>query len=245
MHKEKFDIWGRKINYKYSYNLDAFNVKEELFYYLLGVFITDGNVYIPKNKTGTKVSISSRDKDWLLLLNNIISNDNLVRTNSKNETTLCVYDSDIAKILIENGCNPNKSLTQEMPCVPHKYLKDFLRGCMDGDGSILIKNKKITRPYKTYFYERPSCYLCSASYSFIKSLSDILTKRNLKHYLITLNPKPRKLGNRIITTKNKMYRLLFDNKDCVNFLTWIYAESKIAMPRKQQIYNKILTLDFI
>jgi hypothetical protein len=240
MQQKTLDSWGRKINYKYQYNLDVFYNKNEIFYYLLGAFITDGNVFFYKNKNSAKTSLTSKDKDWLISINQLICNDNLVKDNNKtNCSELKIYENTIANILLENGCRPNKSLTQILPSISDDYFRDFIRGCMDGDGSITLSKKKIKRPYKEYIYYVPTCYLCSASKKFILDISEKLNALNLKHYVITLNPKPRKLRNKLITSNTPMYRILFNNKDCYNFLQWAYYPNhKLSMNRKyQEILN--------
>lgn len=142
MRTQKLDSWGRKINYKHSYNLDVFKTKNDLFFYLLGAFITDGNVFIYRNGKSTKTSLSSNDIDWLKLINKELSHTNLVSVKNKGGV-LNIYDIEIANILLDNNCKPKKSLTQTMPEVPQNYLRDFLRGCMDGDGSISLINHKV------------------------------------------------------------------------------------------------------
>jgi intein/homing endonuclease len=239
MEKQKLDSWGRKINYKHTYNLNVFKTKNDLFYYLLGAFITDGNVYFAKNKKGTQVSLTSKDVDWLAIINSIISSNNLLVKKKNNCSVLRMFSPEIGAILHKNGCIPNKSLIVKLPKIPKKYFKDFLRGCIDGDGSISLQEKRVVKPYKTYIYKVPTCYLGSASKKFIDDISLNLNRLGFKHYIIKLQPKNRKLRDTIITSKRPIYRILFNGTDCYKFLTWIYCPDKIAMPRKFKIATEI------
>ncbi len=236
-----YDSWGRKIQFKHQYNLEVFTTKNDLFYYLLGAFITDGNVYFAKKKSGTQTSITSMDLDWLKQLNIFISPDNLISKKRKNCGVLRMFDPEIGTILNQNGCIPNKSLIAKLPKIPKKYFRDFLRGCMDGDGSVSLQAKKVVRPYKTYIYKVPTCYLCSASKQFIDAISIRLNSLGFNHYLITLSPKSRKIRGTVIISKTPMYRILFNGTDCYKFLTWLYYDgNKVSMPRKSKIVEEIV-----
>jgi hypothetical protein len=240
--RKKLDSWGRPIIYKHDYKIETFQKKNETFYYLLGAFITDGNVYFGKRKNA-KVSISSKDKDWLQSINKLICEDDLVKTRKSGVHVLNIYCVEIAEILLKNGCHPNKSLTVRLPRVPKKYMRDFLRGCMDGDGSVSLPIKTIKRKYGTYRYAIPTCYLCSASKVFLERIGEYLNASGFKHYFITLNPKERKIRGTTIKNSRPMYRLLFNNNDCQKFLSWIYYPgNKISMPRKTRITNDILVV---
>lgn len=241
MRTTKIDSWGRPVRFKHSYNLEVFRTKNALFYYLLGAFITDGNVYIYRDGKSAKTSLSSKDIDWLRAINKFICDDDLISIKKNGQGTLGMFDPTIADLLINSGCHPRKSLTVRLPNVPDKYLRDFLRGCIDGDGSISQRKAKVKRPYGTYHYDVSSCYLCSASKSFLLDISKELHKLGFKHYFITLKPKTRKIRGEIIKSVRPMYRLLFNNNDCKKFLQWIYyPDHAIAMQRKATLSQAIV-----
>lgn len=75
-------------------------------------------------------------------------NYQLNKKNGAWEITIC--SSALADWLINIGCTPKKSLTMIFPQVPDKYLPDFLRGVVDGDGwiSMHLDKKKNTFSYK-------------------------------------------------------------------------------------------------
>lgn len=238
--RTRTDSWGRKINFKHSYNLKVFQKKNALFYYLLGAYITDGNVFFYRNGKSCKTTISSKDIDWLQMINDIICEDNLISLKEK-RGELRITDPEIGKILDANGCHPNKSLTVKLPDIPEKYFRDFIRGSIDGDGSITLPQKKVVRPYKTYSYKVPTAYLCSASKEFIDAISIKLISLGLKHYVITLKPKRRKIRDTTINSTTPMYRILFNGEDCYHLINWLYySDELICMTRKKKIAHEII-----
>jgi len=40
--------------------------------------------------------------------------------------------------LVNLGLTPNKSLTMQFPNVPDEFVRHFIRGCWDGDGSVFV-----------------------------------------------------------------------------------------------------------
>lgn len=122
-----------------KYNLQTFYNEDNISYYLLGAFMSDGCVYKRKNRPNSKiVTLTSKDKDWLELINNIICPDKPILKHGKNCYRLMYMSSDLGTWLESKGCSSAKSLTLQFPNIPSKYLSDFIRGCWDGDGWMLI-----------------------------------------------------------------------------------------------------------
>lgn len=224
----------------YKNTKKVLNNEDALSYYLLGAFITDGNICQDKSRTNSyKISLCSKDLDWLELIQNSLGGDGTIRKNHKSAFTLWLYGKDIYDWFISNNCGPNKSLTQELPSVPDIYLQDFLRGCMDGDGCISLSKYKSSKNKK--LYTQLTTYLCTGSEQFANQLSNKLYELIFLHSLIRIKNKPRIINGRKIVSNNYMYRLQFSGfKRGIPFLKWIYDNEMIAMPRKKQIAQNIL-----
>ena len=68
---------------------------------------------------------------------------------------MCWYDRSLYEWLFEIGLTPAKSLTLRPVSVPDEYFADFFRGCIDGDGTILIYTDRYhARKCERYVYER-------------------------------------------------------------------------------------------
>ena len=215
----------------YNYNLDIFRRKKNIFYYLLGVFLTDGNIF-PINNTYV-IQVTSKDKDWLINLQKIIGC--ALYPTKDGHDNLTIRSKEIGKILLNNGCLPNKSLSLEVPNIPRKYLPDFIRGCIDGDGSIgLYKNKKNK--------EITQCYVCSSSLEFLKQIQIILNIESIKSNIYEIKKKPYTMKNgKTITPKHKHYRLVLSKTPTIKLLRWAYYPLHcVSMPRKNLIAQSII-----
>ena len=75
--------------------------------------------------------------------------------------------------LLAIGLTPAKSLTLGPLAVPREYFADFLRGCIDGDGSVLVYTDRYhTAKKERYEYERLYVSLVSASRPFVAWIQD-------------------------------------------------------------------------
>ncbi|NIO20686.1 MAG: hypothetical protein GTN76_08095, partial [Candidatus Aenigmarchaeota archaeon] len=52
--------------------------------------------------------------------------------------SILIYNEKIYDDLIGLGLTPRKSLTMKFPEVPPEYMRHFIRGCWDGDGSVFL-----------------------------------------------------------------------------------------------------------
>lgn len=205
-----------------TYNLQTFLNENEISYYLLGAFITDGCVSILPTKK--QAILASNDEDWLSLIRDYICPEMPVKKQN-NCHKLVICNTQIANWLISKKCVPHKSLTVKFPTIPERYLPDFLRGCIDGDGTIGTYNNVV------------NCKLGSGSFVFLKEIDNILTSMNISHNLYeTKQSLNTKIGNRTIFRNGPHYKLQLAAKSARQFLSWIYyPDHKISMPRKAAI----------
>src|SRR5665213_3239750 len=148
---------------KHTYNLDYFYRGDEISYYLLGAYMTDGCVYRGSDGWSFGVHLSSKDTDWLEIIRDLVCPTQPIKYQKNGGSYIVIYNTELGQWLIEKGCVERKSLTLKFPKVPEKYMPDFLRGCIDGDGRIAVNyNTKIYKGKQTT-YEEWSCYLCSSS----------------------------------------------------------------------------------
>jgi len=107
-------------------------------WYIIGLIVTDGNL----SGDGRHVSITSKDKDLLVAVKSALHLDSKLGTKARGGESEKKYSvlqfSDVAfyRYLKSIGIHPKKSLTLKSVSVPGDYFKDFLRGVIDGDGSI-------------------------------------------------------------------------------------------------------------
>ena len=120
---------------------DKINSEEKAYW--LGFLYADGAVGSTRNSV--ELSLKSSDikhlekfRDFLnFSIDKHIYQDNI-------RCRICVTNKHLKESLISLGCTPKKSLTITFPSeqqVPKEFQKDFIRGYIDGDGSVMLNTK--------------------------------------------------------------------------------------------------------
>jgi hypothetical protein len=215
---------------KYQFNKNIFLDETNNSFYLLGAYMTDG--CINDKKHHLSFSLCSKDKDWLEVIKNIISPEKPI-FNKLNCFTLENSNSEVMNWLISYGCKPRKSLSLKIEKdIPEQYLADFVRGLIDGDGSISISSYKKIKNNKEYFYTKTSVYLCSASIDFLNQVKNLIPI-SINSTLIEVNQQPSKIRETVIVPKNPFYRLQLNDSHAKKFLNWLYYPGhELSMNRK-------------
>jgi len=192
----------RKGNVKIKWNSN--------FAYVIGVISTDGNL----SSDLRHIHITSKDEEMVLNCRKCLGIYNIIgkkaRGGSKDKKyyVLQFGDKNFFEFLLGIGITPKKSKTIGKLKIPQKYFKDFLRGCIDGDGSITIsKHPESNHPqYKVR--------LCSASKVFLEWILDMSSRLCLI-----------KGGSIHIPKKSSVYTLVFAKEDSIQILRWIYKSN--------------------
>lgn len=118
--------------------VDLSLVKPEHLWYIVGIITTDGNLSI----SGRHINITSKDRSLLIAIKKSLFLDNKIGRKSRESNKEKIYsvlqigDKKFYNYLVSIGLTPRKSLTLKEIKVPDKYFIDFVRGIIDGDGSI-------------------------------------------------------------------------------------------------------------
>jgi hypothetical protein len=106
--------------------------------YAVGLIATDGNL----SRKGGRLTITSNDVDLLGTVRRRLDLCAPIRPHRGGYGHRChrLAWSDIRfyNWLRDIGLTPAKSLTLGPLAIPDNYFADFLRGCIDGDGSVLV-----------------------------------------------------------------------------------------------------------
>lgn len=200
--------------------------------YWLGFLYADGCVCESK-KNGRvsslrlEVGLSSIDKAHLLkFLKHLGYNKKIESKSTKlngvthHSCRITITDTEMCRDLIKLGCTPRKSLTTTFPTeeqVPKSLQKHFIRGYVDGDGSIGFKHAK----YKDKTYRRPFLTILGTK-DFIKGL---LKETNWK--------------KNTIQHPSGAYQIEWCGGNVVKYTDWLYKDSIVNLERK---YNKYLEI---
>jgi intein/homing endonuclease len=214
---------------KYSYNIEIFEKSDPIAYYILGVIATDGALF--ESSRYRMFKIDSKDKDWLESIRDIIvPGKPLYEYKNKNLYTLSIYCRPIFDWVKSNGMTPNKTLTLKMPRINHFYYRDFLRGVIDGDGSVSL--------CKMNGYDSVYMKIITASEVFANELNFILSELFEKPTAFT-EIRHSKLAKPSSPT-TRAFRVQYGGRRAVKFLDGIYYDHKLLkLERKFQNYMKI------
>lgn len=191
--------------------------------YVLGFWFADG--YMTKDKS-YRIRFSSADKEILEQIRTALESNNPI--SADREAWVTTFHSRHLFESLENlGGHRAKSRTISFPDVPKKYLRDFIRGYFDGDGSvhfIRYTSTKDQRPRK----ELRSNFT-SGSIKFLEKLRAILTAE--------LNFPNKVLGKYNDGGSLKLGYGVQDTKKLLDFM--YYPGHTIALKRKVAFTQKI------
>lgn len=120
--------------------------------YWLGFLYADGFIQSPRKHSNYKVGITltGADKGHLEKFKKAIEFTGEIKTYNRSATCymgtkpysrILVSSNKMAMDLIKLGCKEHKTEVLEYPnksIIPSEFEKDFVRGCIDGDGSIIL-----------------------------------------------------------------------------------------------------------
>lgn len=195
--------------------------------YVIGIIASDGNL----SSDGRHLCIRSKDyalletiKHCLGLRNRITSQRRLLQT----YYSLQWGDRAFYEWLTRVGLMPAKSLKLGALDIPDEYLADFVRGVIDGDGSIQLYNDQSnTWKNEKYVYERLYITIASSSRPFLEWLHQKIHAQISVHGAVILR---KQLG------RKPHWNLKFAKRDSVTLLNWIYYRGDV--PRLERKYER-------
>jgi len=206
--------------------------------YVIGLIATDGCLSID----GRHIVMRSSDlqllrafKKCLNLSNKIVKARN-ERWCKKQAYRIQFGNIQLYRWLLKIGLTPRKTYTIGELKIPDQYFSDFLRGHLDGDGSVwTYEDRWNTFKNPKYVYTRLWTRFLSASKPHIqwlrKRINELLGIRG--H---TWERKPKR-PNR--TTS--MWEVKFAKKDSIKLLSWIYYALNVpCLKRKRKIAEKFI-----
>lgn len=194
--------------------------------YIVGIIATDGNL----SSSGRHVNITSKDLEIVSNAKKILKRKNKIGVKARGYSKdkkyyvlqfgdVCLYD-----FLLSIGLTQAKSKTLQKIKVPSRYFPDFLRGCIDGDGSI----GSFYHPESTLVQHK--IRLVSASLAFLTWI------------LATIQREMGIQGGWIYSDKKEMHTLSFGKQDTRKVLRLLYYKKSLpSLSRKRAIAQKILS----
>ena len=135
----------------------------------------------------------------------------------------------MAKSLESLGIIPNKTfILGRFDCIPEEYELDFIRGVIDGDGSIGVSSGERC---KTNVQIR--IRMCSASLTFIEYIQDVMEKHGYGRPNYDIR-KPRKENH------HPLYNLYYSTKASIKFYEENYRDSELHLNRKYDKFTELI-----
>lgn len=207
-----------------DYYFDEINTSDKA--YIMGLLWSDGCNNL-KNKS-VHLQLQERDKHILDSINELTENErplaftdlNSKNSNWQNTYTLVWKSEHMSQVLNNYGMVPCKSLILEFPnWLSESLYADFMRGFIDGDGSI---------------YFRPEKNVCRISLVgtklFLDKVCNICDNLGVKTSFYH-----RKDHNEVTYILNTT-----SNGGTMTFLQWLYKDANLKLERKYNKYQQIL-----
>jgi hypothetical protein len=196
--------------------------------YAVGLIATDGNL----SRRPGRLSIVSNDVDLLDMVRQRLNLTAPIRPHRGGYGHRCHHiawsDRRFYDWLTTAGLTPAKSLTLGPLAIPDEYFADFLRGCIDGDGSIVTYvDRYNTVKSPAYVYTRLFVSIVSASPRFVEWIqARVQCLRGLSGSLAITRS----------TSRRNMWRLRYAKRESLAVLRWIYyAPELLCLGRKRDI----------
>lgn len=236
---EKFQLLCTKCRIEtqrfYDYNINIFLNETDVSYYLLGVFITDGTM----SRKSNSFSMSSKDYNWIVSISKLICPIKKI-LHIDNYYAARFHNKQMYNWLLSKECIPKKSLVVKLPAIPNEYLFDFIRGVIDGDGSIgiypIIRNEKDTGLIAR------SCRISSGSFEFVRSIQLVLEGNGIKSSISKRKLKGTgQIEGRTIKSNNWHYSLNLSALNSYKLLSkCYYPENCLCLDRKYILARQIV-----
>lgn len=208
---------------KYNHIENYFeNIDSEEKAYWLGFMYADG--YITNNSFGFSINII--DKNHAIKFNESLQANNPIHeykgTGYSENSIMCrtlLTSAKTVNDLINKGCIRNKTLQLKFPTediVPRHLMYHFLRGYMDGDGSINFHKKGNYQAWQISFIGQKD---------FLNKIKDFFNKTDLK----------------LSTKDNITYQINFTgNQQVKRILNILYHDATIYLDRKYEKYREFM-----
>jgi intein-encoded DNA endonuclease-like protein len=207
--------------------------------WILGLIFTDGNLTNSGVVTLTSIDLEMLEKVKSLLDSTIhIRKQTQGYDKSKYIYILRFGHEKMTQNLKKLGLTTQKSLTMTFPDIPEEYVRHFIRGCWDGDGSVYFEKRRPGEIKASY---------TSGSKQFIKRIVLELYKVGIGKYGLSdqfykNHPFQEKLTIYRHPYKQARYIRISGKKNCQRLFHYFYdnVDESLYLKRKYEVFKKVL-----
>jgi len=220
---------GERLNLQRNTNKPRVEVNERYFKkwspnmaYILGFILADGCIIKGTYKgysDALKFGVQKQDIDILQKIKRELSSKHKI-SYYKNATHLCITSQKLLVILKNLGICYRKSLRENISNIPSKHVRDFIRGIVDGDGSINFDK----RGYPTL-----SIYGDKQTITFIR-----------EHFLLKFDIYSKL--NRLTKSKNNRYlfNIAYRCNSAKTLIEYLYSGANVYLKRKFNLSKRAM-----
>lgn len=193
--------------------------------YILGFTLADGCIIRGTYKgysDSLKFGVQLLDIDILKKIKNEFIAEHKLSI-VKNAVHFSISSQTIVNDLKRLGISYCKSLNENLPVIPKKYIKDFIRGIVDGDGGIGIDKKG-----------QPVFMICGGEKIMIF----------IRDYFLNKMQVYSKVGRRGYSglQKNFLYEIKYKSSSALKILNYLYTNSCLYLDRKYKLAKRCLEI---
>lgn len=225
-------VRGERLGLKRKTDKPKLKVKEDYFdnwfsnmAYVLGFIFADGCIirgtydgYSDSLKFGVQLS----DRDVLEKIKRELQSDHKISV-VKNAAHFSIASQELVNNLKRLGIAYRKSLNETLPDVPPEYIRDFIRGIVDGDGGIGIDKKG-----------HPVFMVCGGE----------KTMTFIRDYFLNKMQIYSKVGRREYSKsqRNFLYEIRYKSSSALKILAYLYIGSCLYLDRKYKLAKRCLEI---
>jgi hypothetical protein len=184
--------------------------------YCLGLWWADGCMH-QQRQGGCVVVFSSTDEEHLSRVRGVLGVGSIytMKGHTRNSYQLTIGRKDMFQDLIALGGTPRKTESSRWPLVPTEHLAHFVRGYVDGDGSLFWHVNRIDFPI-------PRISVCGTR-DFLQGMSIALERAN---------GIP---SSMIFRHRNALWQMSWTGIRAKCFAVWLYENSQLHLRRKNML----------
>ncbi len=183
--------------------------------YLLGFILADGCVIQGTYKgysDALKFGVQLRDRDILETIRRELRSEHSISI-VRNAAHFCITSQKIVDDLKRLGISYRKSLRENVPNVPQQFIAHFIRGIVDGDGSLWLDDKNY-----------PTLSVCGGK-TTLSFISEHFFKKFGLHSALTK-------CSYLEEAQNYLYQISYRCNSAQTLIEYLYRDADIFLNRK-------------
>jgi hypothetical protein len=192
--------------------------------YWLGFIFADGCVV--ETRSGYRlfsITLQNRDIEHLRALQCFLKTGNPIRGRSDKEASfLTVSSLPLVNRLVDLGVVPRKSLIVEYPkWLTPEGASHFVRGVFDGDGCIVVRNKR--------------------RYTTPQGAMSIVGSRHLMSGIASEIARATGIAKPKLSAQRNIFRIMVEGaKQVIAVREWLYRDATAYLPRKKHLFHSVV-----